>query len=222
MRLQTQMLQQTAGFSKELLIVQENEKESMAAELNNHIGQQLVLLKNEMHGLVKQSLGSNAELFDSLNRDIGKAIQEVSNVSFSLRPYQMETLGLKRSLERLADEMSHGSSTTIHINVLEIGQQLSSEAQMNLYRIVQELLSNLIKHACATICSINFKIAANHISLQYQDNGKGYDTSHPSSGLGLYGIRERCKLLEAELKISSKRNRGTKVYITIPTQILST
>lgn len=221
-RLQTEMLQQTAGFSKELLIAQENEKESIAAELNNHIGQQLVLLKNEMHGLEKQSLGANADLFESISRDIGKAIEEVSNVSFSLRPYQMETLGLKRSIERLAEEVANESPTDIRIDLVELDPLLVKEAQMNLYRIVQELLSNLIKHACATTCSINIKIAANHISLQYQDNGKGYDTSNPSSGLGLSGIRERCKLLDADLKMSSKRNRGTKVYINIPTQILST
>lgn len=66
MHLQTEMLKQTAGFSKELLIAQENEKESIAAELNNLIGQQLVLLKNEMYGLEKQSFGANAELFETI------------------------------------------------------------------------------------------------------------------------------------------------------------
>lgn len=222
MRLQTEMLQQTAGFSKELLIAQENEKESIAAELNNLIGQQLVLLKNEMYGLEKQSLGANAELFETITRDIGKAIEEVSNVSFSLRPYQMDTLGLKRSIERLVEDMAHETPTTIQLNIVEIDQLLGREAQMNLYRIVQELLSNLIKHACATTCSISIKTVLNHISLQYQDNGKGYDTKDPSSGLGLSGIRERCKLLDADLKMSSKRHRGTKVYINIPTLIPST
>lgn len=222
MRLQTEMLQQTAGFSKALLIAQENEKESIAAELNNHIGQQLVLLKNEMYGLEKQSPSTNAELFETITRDIGKAIEEVSNVSFSLRPYQMDTLGLKRSIERLVEDIAHETPTTIQINIMEIDQLVDREARINLYRIVQELLSNLIKHACATTCSINIKIAANHISLQYQDNGKGYDTSDPSSGLGLSGIRERCKLLDADIKMSSKPNRGTKVYINIPAQILTT
>ncbi len=222
MHLQTEMLKQTAGFSKELLIAQENEKESIAAELNNLIGQQLVLLKNEMYGLEKQSFGANAELFETITRDIGKAIEEVSNVSFSLRPYQMDTLGLKRSIERLAEDMAHETPTTIQINIVEIDQLLGREAQMNLYRIVQELLSNLIKHANATTCSLHIKIAENHISLEYQDNGKGYDPKDPSSGLGLSGIRERCKLLEADLKMSSKPNRGTKVKINIPTQIPST
>lgn len=196
--------------------------QSFDEELNNHIGQQLVLLKNEMHGLEKQSLGTNADLFESISLDIGKAIEEVSNVSFSLRPYQMETLGLKRSVERLAEEMANESPTNLRIDIAELDQLLGKEAQINLYRIVQELLSNMIKHAYATSCSIDIKIAANHISLQYQDNGKGYDTSDPSSGLGLSGIRERCKLLDADLNMSSKRNRGTKVYINIPPQIIST
>ncbi|WP_256004156.1 sensor histidine kinase [Pedobacter deserti] len=222
MRLQTEMLQQTAGFSRELLIAQENEKESIAAELSNQVGQLLVLLKNEMHALEKLSEGTNTELFENITRDIGKAIEEVSNVSFSLRPYQMDTLGLKRSMERLAEDMAHEISTTLLIKIAEIDQLLTREAQMNLYRIVQELLSNLAKHADATTCSINIQISENYIVLKYRDNGKGYDTGYPSSGLGLSGIRERCKLLEADLKMSSKRNSGTEVYINIPMQILST
>jgi len=216
MHLQTQMLDQTAGFSKQLLLAQENEKESIAAELNNRIGQQLVLLKNEIFVLEKQSRGANHELFNSITRDIGKAIEEVSNVSFSLQPYQMEVLGLKQSIERLAEDITNDTPTTIQLDIDEPGQPLDKETQMNIYRIVQELLNNLIKHANATTCSIRMKAAAHHLNLYYQDNGKGYDTSDPCSGLGLSGIRERCKLLQAELKMSSIPNTGTKVYIKIP------
>lgn len=217
-RLQTQMLEQTAGFSKQLFIAQENEKESIAAELSNRIGQQLVLLKNEIYVLEKQSQGKNPDLFNSITQDIGKAIEEVSNVSFSLRPYQMEVLGLKQSIERLAEDITADTPTSIKLNMEEFDQLLGKEAQMNLYRIVQELLSNLIKHAGASSCTISMKVIANHLNLHYQDNGKGYDTSKPSSGLGLNGIRERCKLLQAALKMSSIRNSGTKIQIEIPIQ----
>lgn len=221
MRLQTEMLEQTAGFSKELLIAQENEKESITTELNNRIGQQLVQLKNEVYMLEKQSQGANPDLFYSITQDIGKAIEEVSNVSFSLRPYQMDTLGLKRSLERLAEEMSTDATTNIHLGIDDSDHLLDKEAQMNLYRIVQELISNLIKHAEATHCSIRIKSYAKHLKLNYQDNGKGYYTKNSTSGLGLSGIRERCKLLQAELKISSKLSEGTKVSIKIPTKTIA-
>lgn len=222
MRLQTEMLEQTAGFSKELLIAQENEKESIATELNNRIGQQLVQLKNEIYILEKQSGGANPVLFSNITQDIGKAIEEVSNVSFSLRPYQMDTLGLKPSLVRLVEDMSNDVSTIIRLDINESETLLDKEVQMNLYRIVQELLSNLIKHAGATHCSIRIKSAANHLTLDYQDNGRGYNTQDYSSGLGLSGIRERCKLLHAELKISSKINEGTKVSVKIPTKTILT
>ncbi|ATP57154.1 hypothetical protein CPT03_12075 [Pedobacter ginsengisoli] len=221
MRLQTEMLEQTAGFSKELLIAQENEKESIATELSSRIGQQLVQLKNEIYILEKQSNGGNPDLFYSITQDIGKAIEEVSNVSFSLTPYQMNTLGLKRSLERLAEDMSTNASTKIDLNIDDLDHLLDKEAQMNLYRIVQELLSNLIKHAGATFCSIRIKSAAKHLQLNYQDNGKGYHTQNPSTGLGLSGIRERCKLLHAEIKISSKLSEGTKVSIKIPIKTIA-
>lgn len=212
------MLNQTAGFSKGLLLAQDKEKESIAAELNNRIGQQLVQLKNEIFVLEKQSMGANLELFTNITRDIGKAIEEVSNVSFSLRPYQMDTLGLKLSLERLAEDMSVNTSTAIQLDIDECDQCLDKEAQMNLYRIVQELLSNLIKHANATYCSIRIKSTTNYLKLNYQDNGNGYYARDHYPGLGLSGIRERCKLLDAELEISTIINEGTQVSIKIPTK----
>ncbi|WP_449437055.1 sensor histidine kinase [Pedobacter steynii] len=213
------MLDQTAGFSKQLLIGQENEKESIATELNGRIGQQLVLLKNDIYLLEKQSHDTNSELFKSITQDIGKAIEEVSIVSFSLRPYQMDTLGLKGSITHLAEDIASDTPGTIHLDIDELDELLNNQAQMNIYRIVQELLNNLIKHAQASSCSISIKVGTHQLNLQYQDNGKGFNTSNPSSGLGLSGIRERCKLLNAELKISSKRNSGTKVYIKIPVEI---
>lgn len=218
MRLQADMLEQTAGFSKGIFIAQEQEKERIATELNNRIGQQLVQLKNEMFVLEKQSKGANPDLFTSITQDIGKAIEEVSNVSFSLRPYQMETLGLKLSLERLAEDMSVNASTTIQLDIDECDQSLDKEAQMNLYRIVQELLSNMIKHAGASHCSIVITPATTYLKLDYQDNGKGYLTKDHYPGLGVSGIRERCKLLDAELKINSVINEGTRVSIKIPTK----
>lgn len=215
-RLQNQMLEQTAGFSRQLLIGQENEKESIATELNGRIGQQLVLLKNEIYLLEKQSGGANPGLFSSITQDIGKAIEEVSNVSFSLHPYQIQTLGLKDSIASLAEQIANDTPNMIHLDIDELDQVLDNQAQMNIYRIVQELLSNLIKHAGASSCSIHIKVETTLLNLQYQDNGKGFNTNNPSSGLGLSGIRERCKLLNAELKISSKQNTGTRVSIKIP------
>lgn len=217
--LQNQMLDQTAGFSRQLLIGQENEKESIATELNDRIGQQLVLLKNDIYLLKKQSEGTNPTLFNSITQDIAKAIEEVSNVSFSLRPYQMDTLGLKGSITHLAEDIVSNTPGRIHLDIDDLDQLLDNQAQINIYRIVQELLSNLIKHAGATNCSIQIKTEAHQLNLKYQDNGKGFNTSNPSSGLGLSGIRERCKLLNAELKISSKQDTGTKVYIKIPIAI---
>nr|WP_162989024.1 7TM diverse intracellular signaling domain-containing protein [Pedobacter schmidteae] len=216
MRLQSQMLHQTAGFSRQLLIAQENEKESIATELNDRLGQQLVLLKNNIYLLKKQNRGLNPELFSNITQDIGKAIEEVSIVSFSLRPYQMDTLGLKGSITRLAENVTNDTTNTIHLDIDELEQVLDHQSQMNIYRIVQELLNNLIKHAPASTCSISIKVETHQFNLQYQDNGKGFNTSDPSLGLGLSGIRERCKLLKAELTISSIPNTGTKVYIMGP------
>ncbi|WP_285056733.1 sensor histidine kinase [Pedobacter ginsengisoli] len=220
-RLQVAMLEQTADFSKALIISQENEKESISNELNMRVGQQLVQLKNELFMLERQSKGAHPDLFNSITKDIGTTIEEVSNVSFSLRPYQIEVLGLRRSVERLVEDVTTDPEINVDLNIDEIDQLLNKEAEMNSYRIIQELLSNLIKHSAASTCSLSIKLAKKNLSISYHDNGKGYDAVNIRSGLGLSGIRERSKLLNAELTMSSIPKGGTRVYIKIPIHINS-
>ncbi|WP_316818190.1 7TM diverse intracellular signaling domain-containing protein [Pedobacter nyackensis] len=219
MHLQKAMIAQTAGFSKDLIIGQDNEKENIANELNSCIGQQLVLLKNEMFVLEKRAHGTQQALFNSITKDIGKAIEEVSNVSFSLRPYQMDALGLKCSVERLAKDIETDTETAIHLDIDETGQILDKVTEMNIYRMIQELLNNLIKHASAKHCWINIKNGKDYLTFFYRDNGKGFDPSTISSGLGLSGIRERCTVINASISLASKHGSGTKINIKIPHKI---
>ncbi|MGE8292478.1 MAG: 7TM diverse intracellular signaling domain-containing protein [Sphingobacterium sp.] len=217
-RLQKAMMDQAAGFSKRLITGQENEKENLARELNTSIGQQLVLLKNEVFVLRKRSSGQQTALFNGMTQDIGKAIEEVGQVSSSLHPYQLNTLGLKRSIIHMIEEVNASSDTVIALHIDELDELLPHESAINLYRVIQELLNNLIKHAQASQCSIRIKHTKDRLIFYYQDNGKGFDYKAVFIGLGLLGIRERCILLNAKTNLTSLPDQGTKILIKIPLQ----
>lgn len=215
--LQKTMAMKTADFSKQLLYGQENERENIANELNNSIGQQLVLLKNQIFVLRKRSNNNPEDLYNEITRDIGKAIEEVSNVSFSLRPYQMDILGLKNAIENLAEVISESAGSTIHLDIEDADKLADKAVEMNLYRVTQELLNNLIKHAMATHCWLVIKHRNEHLKFYYRDNGKGFNPDRIVNGLGLTGIRERCSLMKANISMVCQEGYGTKVYIKIPT-----
>lgn len=212
--LQKATLAQTERFSKELIAGQENERANITNELEVRIGQQLVLLKNELFLLKKQNEYAHFELFNAITEDIGKTIEEISQVSYSLRPYQMGVLGLKLSVERLVKEITFDTNIVTDLQIDNIDHLMDKQAEMNLYRIIQELMNNLIKHAEAFNCKLIIKKTKKNIKLYYHDDGKGYNTLGKAAGLGLAGIKERCNLLNASIAVSSAI--GTKVYLKIP------
>ena len=217
-RLQKAMIDQAAGFSKRLITGQEHEKENLAKELNTSIGQQLVLLKNEVFVLQESSSVQQQGLFNAMTQDIGKAIEEVGQVSSSLHPYRLSTLGLKSSIVHMVEEVNASSDTVISLHIDELDELLPHDSAINLYRVIQELLNNLIKHAQASQCSIRLKHNKDQLIFYYQDDGKGFDYKAVFIGLGLLGIRERCALLNAKTTLTSLPNQGTKILIKIPLQ----
>lgn len=214
--LKKNVVSQTEGFAQELIIGQENEKENIANELNKSVGQQLVLLKNDLFMLKKESENHQQDLLNEIATDIGKAIEEVSSVSFSLRPYQMNILGLKSSVQNLIEEIRDQIETNIYLEIDDIDQLVNKNLEMHIYRVVQELLNNLIKHAAASDCWINIKHLEGELKFSYQDNGKGFNKDHLTTGLGLLGIRERCDLIHAKITMQSIETLGTEVNIKIP------
>ncbi|MEQ7801941.1 7TM diverse intracellular signaling domain-containing protein [Pedobacter sp. ASV1-7] len=214
--LKKNVVTQTEGFAQELIIGQESEKENIANELNKSIGQQLVHLKNEVFILKKVCQNHQQELMIEIATDIGKAIEEVSSVSFSLRPYQMNILGLKSSVQNLVEDIRDHTETNIYLEIDDIDQLLKKNMEMHIYRVIQELLNNLIKHAEASDCWINIKHIQDELRFSYRDNGIGFNKDGLTTGLGLLGIRERCDVIHAKITVRSQQSLGTEVNIKIP------
>jgi signal transduction histidine kinase len=141
-------------------------------------------------------------------------------LSHELRPTILEDLGLTAALESLAELTSKRTGVRITVVPYE-GARLASRVEVALYRIVQEALNNVVKHASATSAEIKLSKTGTAVRCSILDNGIGFDPkarqADPSrGGLGLLGIHERVQALEGELQIESSPGQGTRLEIMIP------
>lgn len=195
-------------FVGELLASQEREKRMLSEILHDNIGHKLLLLK--------MAVTPSAENASLLNAKINDIIYSVRDLSHLTHPYLVERLGLKMALEGLIQQIEQGTQLTIHDRLID--SDLSQEQQILLYRIVQESLNNVIKHAHASECFVILAENDTYYSLTIKDNGSGF-VPETTEGFGLKSIAERVNALRATYQINSSPAQGTTIIISnIPSQ----
>jgi PAS domain S-box-containing protein len=205
-----------------LVLAQEDERRRIARELHDQLGQQLTALRLTLETLKAQSV-ERSDLRAQVETLVELARQLDEDVAFrvwELRPTVLEDLGLQAAL---ANYVSHWSK---HFGIraqLQTGQstdeRLTPEAKTMMYRLVQEALNNVAKHARAEHVDVVLERGSEHVSLIIEDNGVGFDASNAESvgeGLGLIGMRERAALVGADLQVESTPGRGTTVIVRAP------
>ncbi|PSR52381.1 hypothetical protein AHMF7605_01995 [Adhaeribacter arboris] len=224
---QAQAMQQAIAFSQELIQSQENERKRIAAELHDSVGQSLILMKNRIL-LLKKRLDDPERLArhaDDLTETVSHTISEIRTISYGLRPFQLDMLGLTQSINGLADEVAEGSGIDIRVKADSIDNLFPKEQEINVYRIVQECLNNIVKHSGATSAHVNIIRENGQIQLSVEDNGKGMNPANtqsaPKSGFGLRGMQERLSILTGKLQIKSAEPQGTIIQITLPVTTLA-
>lgn len=219
---------QQAGFTRQLLVSQEEERRRIAGELHDGLGQILVLMKNQL-GLLGRKLGENpAETLRSIERLTGSASQalgEVRAISQALRPAALEQVGITSAIEWMARQASESSTANFSIEVENVDGLLAPGLEINLYRIAQEGLNNALRHAQASNISFEVKRSPDELFMSLFDNGVGFDREarrngdngrHNEPSLGLISMSERAKLLGGKLEIQSVPGTGTRLTVTIP------
>ncbi|GAB3247106.1 hypothetical protein GCM10027347_02470 [Larkinella harenae] len=219
-QLQLQALEQASTFSQQLIQTQEHERKRIASELHDSVGQSLGLVKNKLL-LLQHSTGQiTPAKLDELTQTVAQTIQEVRTISYGLRPVQLNLLGLTEALKSLINETAEASQIHFYEDIDNIDRLFSQEAEINLYRIVQEGVNNLVKHAGATQAIVQIKQHDNQLTLWIEDDGRGMaPTASQSAGLGLRGIRERLHLLKGSLEIRTAHPHGTILTMTIPLEL---
>ncbi len=207
-------------YSQQLIESQESERRRIAVELHDGLGQSLVVIKNR--ALISLNTPENHERLRSQMEEISEAasaaITEVRGIARNLHPYQIEYLGLTTALRTMVESIADASNIEFTTEIDTLDGELPKEAEINLYRIVQEALNNVVKHSAATRASVSLKKNGRVLTLFIEDNGKGFvlDAENGRRGLGLVGIGERAKMLNAQHEVRSTQGGGTKIYLQMP------
>jgi signal transduction histidine kinase len=200
-------------FSKELIETQENERKRIAGELHDSVGQSLSLIKNKII-LLQKGLNKGNPLAE-LNEVVSKTIQEVRSISYGLRPFHLDVLGLTQSIKSLVEDVSDSSNIDFSINIENIDNLFSKEAEINIFRIIQECLNNISKHSKATQAAVSITHSGEYVEFLIRDNGTGIVNQNGESGMGLIGIKERVNFLNGKLEIGNNEPKGTSVRIIV-------
>lgn len=195
-------------FSQQLLTYQEEERKKISRDLHDSIGQSLILIKNKVQ-LKDEETGEM----------IASTLEEVRAISKQLHPVLLEKLGLTASIEKLVEEVDQGSEVFIESEITNIDGVLSKEQEVHLFRIIQETINNMLKHAEAVSASIKVEEGPNSLRYSIQDRGKGFDfTQDPSQfqSLGMQTLKERTKMLNGKLSIDSTVGNGTRIELIVP------
>ena len=146
------------------------------------------------------------------------ALQETREIAHNLHPYQISHLGLSAALNSLVDDVESSSRISFVRDVDESCDNLPTDAAINIYRIVQECMNNMVKHSEATKASVSFKQKGEDLILSVSDNGRGLDSTNKTDGLGLKGIAERAKIIGGSVSFASQPGKGTTVTLKLPVQ----
>lgn len=209
-------------FTRELIDSQENERKRIASELHDSIGQNLLIIKN------KAALAAKSKEVDDVSKEkiseiselTSDALNEVRSISYNLRPYEIDRLGLTEALNSLIENISAATLIKAECEIENIDGILENSFEISIYRIFQEILNNIIKHSGADRIDITVLKEDKIISIAFSDNGKGFSRdSHNSKGIkgsGLRSIEERTKMMKGIFLINSEESTGTKINIKIP------
>jgi len=211
-----------AAFSRQLMQSQEDERKRIAAELHDSLGQSLAIIKNR--ALLSLSAPDNHERALEQLREISEAsaevMDEVKEIAHNLRPYQLDRLGLTKTIKGMIQKVSETSGLRLAIESDSIDGLFTPEGEINLFRIVQESINNIVEHAEATEASVTIKKDERGVIVTIRDNGKGFDRvqdfdrSTPR-GFGLVGMTERAHVLGGDYKIQSVPGQGTVVTLIV-------
>jgi signal transduction histidine kinase len=197
---------------------QETERSRLARELHDETGQALTSILLGLKPL-EEALADQPtrDALVELREHVVSALQDVRRLAVELRPAVLDDFGLVPALERLID--SFGEQTNVRVDFRSgLGEtRLPSEVETTLYRIVQESLTNIVKHAKARSVSISLTRRGSAVAVVIEDDGAGFDQRMVrQEGIGLLGMRERLALLDGRLEIESRPGAGTTIVAEVP------
>ena len=201
--------------------MQEAERRAIARELHDSAGQSLTAIRIHLQ-LISDLLASAQqskkahELADRTTGMVDETVEEIRRAVNMLGPAVLDDVGLEQAVERAAEDLKDGTGVAVECN-LELPRELDAAVETTCYRVVQESLTNVARHAEASRVEISIRVVQGSLELLVQDDGRGFDVNaRKTRSRGLIGMRERLELLGGELTIDSALGQGTKVRAAFP------
>ena len=209
------------AFSRQLIEREEAERKRIAQEIHDVLGHDLLLLKNSaVQGAQEAATPPQArEQFELISGLASRTLEEARGISHHLRPLELDRLGFRNAIEALLGKVAGTTSLRVFKELDALDDVLPPETQVYLYRLVQEGLNNVLKHARASTVMLEIKRDGDQIRIKLEDDGAGFDLAaveQRRAGLGLTGMEERVRLVGGQFEISSTPGAGTRIRITVP------
>ena len=206
-----------------LIVAQEEERRRLARELHDHLSQSLAALALELANVQRGSEGASSKLVTGLRRIEGSVHQladDIHDMSRLLHPSILDDLGLEAAVRADCARFSDREGIVVHVHARNVPAQLPSDVALSLYRITQESLRNIAKHADVTAASVSIEGGDGVLRLVVEDSGCGFEVERARnhSGLGLISMSERVRLLEGTLEIHSQPGKGARIEVTAPVE----
>ena len=212
-------------ISKGVLRVQEAERGRIARDLHDGVGQALTALKIELELLENQaaSTGSSIEArLTHLKGLVNRTLQDVKALSHALRPPMLDDLGLVPTLHWLVRTFQRRNAVQVHLTCNPIEERLDPDLETLVYRVAQEALTNVAKHADSPDVTLTLECSATRLRLLIEDHGRGFDVdaalrgNASDRGFGLRAMRDRVQLFGGHFQVTSAPGRGTTIQIEVP------
>lgn len=195
---------------------QDKERDRLSKELHDHLGSRISAIKFQVDSLMPQAGNAHAHQHQKVTRMLDDAVGEVRRISHDLAAVKLSRTGLKKALEELCESVRVKGALEVELSVSGLEQRMPGKVEMAIYRIVQELVNNTLKHAQATELSISVIREDDRFSLLLSDNGRGFDAQAMPDGIGLDNVRARATGIGATVIWDSTPGMGTTVTVEGP------
>ena len=214
----TDKIYQEAGRIATIIKTQEEERNRVASDLHDSIGQQISALKFYFDSIQKQKDEKlRIQLLKKTEALIDNVSDEIRNICFQLMPRSVEKFGIGQSIKQLADLIHFSTGIKFDVKIEEKTNKLDPNVSMSVYRVIQEFVNNSIKHAKCKNIGIHLSIKPKLLTLTMTDDGIGFtNDASLKKGNGIDNINLRIKYLKGELDFNPEKNKGVKLNIAIP------
>jgi len=204
--------------AQSVLVGQEKERERIARELHDGIGVLLSTASIHFSSVEEQTDEETGKMLKKANKLLKDAGKEVRQISHNMMPGVLSKFGLREAIEDLFEDVEDTGDLDIDLQIKCKKERLPENTEIMIYRVIQEMLNNTLKHANASAISLFAERTDEQIIIEYADNGDGFeiDKLPQSKSLGLSGIRSRIDYLGGHIELTSKQGKGTRYSITIP------